>query len=461
QNYRDLEIAVFVPRFTKTFDVSAKSWGYSVASFTVADYKLYNAGGNVVAEAADTTIGFTIAEGTRYLLRFKIRVFNDTVEQSIGENTRCIVTVDGLRTVLRRMLHDNSPQDLGRPPMFIGVGGEGAYYIDNASDGRWRYDASATSYTPTTTTLFPTPSAAGDAFVFCREETDSDRIEGIEFDIAPGGAGVLATGASLKWQYWPSDGSDWIDLTGVIDDTNSLTVDGSVRWNIPMDADDDAELKAGTVGHYYRVLLVGDKFSTNPVLASKAEPLVYRTVGTETAPQQPYDRRLADVVTAPFTGNIAKASASFGLGSIPEEYDSDGLLIAKSYEPTREVGLFTTEALIEEENISITELSIAVVDEVMLIPTTNPEPIRILNIIDANEEIWPLSNYTLDEDEREVSGLNYAVTIPGVPDATYTITYLGKTIEPDTTPLNILSITGNIQSLFGPSEAYLMTSELN
>ena len=81
QYYHDLELAVFVPRFNKTYDVSGDSWGYSASPFTVTDYKLYNAGGNVIAEAADTTIGFSIAKGTRYLLRIKIRVFNDMVEQ--------------------------------------------------------------------------------------------------------------------------------------------------------------------------------------------------------------------------------------------------------------------------------------------------------------------------------------------------------------------------------------------
>ncbi len=473
QYYHDLDLAVFVPRFNKTYDVSANSWGYSASPFTVVDYKLYNAGGNVVAEAADTTIGFAFTKGTRYLLRIKIRVFNDMVEQSIGENTRAIVTTTGLKTILRRMLHDNSPQDFGRPPMFVGVGGEGAYYIDNASDGRWRYDASATSYTVTTTTLFPSPSAAGDAFAFCREETDSDQLEGIEFDINT--AGVLSTGASLLWQYW--DGSDWTNLTGVVDNPvdldpasasygSPLSIDGTVRWLAPPDIDIDAELKAGTVGRYYRGVLVGDKFSTNPVLSSKAEPLVYRTVQSETSMQQPFTRKTADIIGVPYTGNASKVSAEFGIGSVPERYDSDGLLIAKAFVPTRETAIFTTDALVSEEDISIEEVtSRAVSDGVMTIADTNPEPLRILTVIDSGGvragEIMPIGGHVLSADEREASGGFYNISVKGVVDGTYDIKYLAKTITPSTTPLNILAVTGNTQSLLAPMEVFVYASENN
>jgi hypothetical protein len=470
QYYHDLNLAVFVPRFNKTYDVDAYSWGYSASPFTVVDYKLYNAGGNVVAEAADATIGFTITKGTRYLLRFKIRVFNDMVEQSIGENTRSIITTSGLKTILRRVLHDNSPQELGRPPMFVGVGGEGAYYIDNASDGRWRYDASASSYTVTTTTLFPSPSAAGDAFAFCREETDSDKIEGIYFDIST--PGVLSTGASTKWQYW--NGTAWASLHGVVDDTvdldpdsasygSPLAIDGAVRWLSPTDIDVDAELKAGTVGCYYRCLLVGDKFSTNPVLSSKAEPLVYRTVQSETAMQQPFIRKTADIIGVPYTGNASKVSAEFGIGAIPERYDSEGLLIAKSFVPTRETATFTTEAIISEENISIVEATDAVVaDGLVSIPVALAEPLKILTIIDTTSgELMPVVGKVLTAVEREVTGINYIVSLKGVVDGTYDIKFLAKTISPTVTPLNIISVTGNTQTILGPEGVFVYASENN
>lgn len=474
QYYHDLTLAAFVPRFNKTYDVSANSWGYSASPFTVADYKLYNAGGNVVAEATDTTVGFTITKGTRYLLRFKIRVFNDMVEQSIGENTRCILTKDGLKTILRRILHDNSPQDFGRPPMFVGVGGEGAYYIDNASDGRWRYDASATSYTVTTTTLFPSPSAVGDAFAFCREETDSDQLEGIEFDINI--PGVLSTGASLLWQYW--DGSAWTNLTGVVDNTvdldpdsasygSSLAVDGNVRWLAPPDIDVDAELKAGTVGCYYRGALVGGDFSTNPTVIGKAYPLVYRTVQTETSMQQPFTRKTADIIAAPYKGNAAKVSAEFGIGSTPERYDSNGLLQAKAFVPTRETAIFTTDALVSEEDISIVEVDgVTVTSGRVNIPTTNAEPLKLLTVMDSgggatDGELMPIAGYVLTDDERAVTGPNYVVTLKGVPDGTYDIKYLAKTITPSITPLNIISVTGNTQSLLGPQQVFMYSSEHN
>jgi len=49
----------------------------------------------------------------------------------------------------------------------------------------------------------------------------------------------------------------------------------------------------------------------------------------------------------------------------------------------------------------------------------------------------------------------------GVVDGTYDIKYLAKTITPSTTPLNILSVTGNTQSLLGPQQVFIYASENN
>lgn len=462
QDYRDLNLLVFVPRSTKTYDISGYSWGYSTDPFTVTDYKLYNEGGIIIAEAADTTIGFSIVQGTRYLLRFIIRLFNDVVEQDYGENTRCIVVQEGLSTVARRLLHEGSLQDYSRPPMFMGVGGKGAYYIANGSDGRWTYNSGTSTYTNIGTVLFPSSTAEGDAMAFCREGSPPDWIEGIYFNIAT--AGTLDDDVQLLWEYFDVNDA-WVALKGVVDGTSNFSTDGSVRWAIPTDIQTDAEEKAGTVGSYYRVRLVGGGWASDPerptvAAATNVQPLVLQTASTETDLQVPFTRKSADLIVTPFTGTAAKVSASFGLGGIPEEYDSDGYMIANGFEPVREIALFTTPGVEQEEMLTLGSHTGAVAGEVATIPDTNPFPLKIITVRNTTTgEIYPVNERVVYDIVEETGG-NYLTPMPGVPAVTVEVTYIGYAITPTITPQNILSVSGNTQTLFGPVEVVRYSSHL-
>ena len=460
QYYADLDLHTFVPRFNMMFDVSAGTFAYATTPFSVTDYELLNENEDVVAEAADTTTGFTITKGTRYLFHFTLRFFNDMVEQSPGEGTRCIVTTDGLKVIERRMVHTNSPQDLGRPPLYLGVGGTGAYYIANASDGRWTYDASASSYVAISSgNIFPTSAVADDAFVFCREGTTPDSIEGLQFTLSANG--TRASGSSLQWQYWPIGGGDWSNLHSVVDDTEMLSDDGTVRWNMPTDIDPAAELKSGTVGYYYRCKLVGGGWTDIPQVAAATsiKPLVVRTVQSENDLQLPFNRRIADTVGVPYVGSAAKGSAEFGTSAlVTQTREDDGTLLSESYEPVREIATFTDAGVTVDETVALGSYTGTVSSGIISIPNTNPRPIRLYSAVNATGTQYDVADRLVT---YTVSGSDWATKVP-LPNGTFTIEYLGTRITPsDATVQNIISISSTVQELAGPKEVWLNMSEMN
>jgi hypothetical protein len=458
QDYVDLNLAVFVPRFNK--DVSTSNVEtYVTATFSVVSLKLFNEGGFEILSYSDM-VSWDIAIGTRYMLRMVIRIYNDTVEQHDRENTRCIITEDGLRVAQRRLLHDGSKQKIGQAPNFIGVGAVGGYNIAHGSDRKLFYDDDGASYTNVSTELYPSSSAVDDWFGYCRAQasgvdgTTPDLIEGLDFDLNT--VGVQNSDTVITWQYYSND-SVWVSLYGITDGTKGFTQSGTVRWLPPSDIQ-NATFNSST-GHWYRAIISGAGFTTEPAVtaATDIDVLVLETQSSESDLQLPFNRSMGDMVAIPYAGHAAKVSAEFGLGSIIEQYRDDGTLKSKNYQPIREIGIFTADGRVELEQLALGELTaMSISSGTMQIPNTNPRPLKLLKITDSNGKIFPASNLLA----WVVNGSNWDTYISHVPDDTseYDVTYLGERITPSSTPQNILSVVGNTQDFLAPTEIYLYSA---
>jgi len=449
QYYRDLDLAFEVPRFNKVFDVSENTWIWATDPFAVVNYELFNEAGVAIAEAADSTTNMSFDEGQRYLVRFKIRIFNDMVEQNVDDNTRCVIMEEGLQTIARRALLNGSTQESCKPPMFMGVGSEGGYHIDSGVDIRWDVTA-PDGYNVVTdgNPLFPAASAEGDSFAYLREDATDDDVEGISFALST--KGVPADATSLIWEYYDTNGA-WVALNGVEDNTDMFRYNGTVTWEVPMDIDPLGQAYLTNTGRWFRCRIVGGGFTTEPIATDISEDVTamsLRTQHNETDLQFPLNRKIADLVITPAIGHSAKVSAAFGPGGLAERTRADGTLLSRTYEPIKEVGLFTTIGVTDNEDVELGEYTGAVASGQIDIPTaTNPAPIKLYNAITDTGELYNVSDRFVTYNE---TGGNYETVVP-LPDDTFDLTYLGKNITPSVTPQNILSVSGNVQNLVGPN----------
>jgi hypothetical protein len=452
QYYVDLNLTTFVPQFNKYIDSSDWSTGYFGSSVELTNFELYNQGGLLIANGSFSE-GQTISKGTRYRFGWTLRLYNDMVSQIPNRKSRSVVTLDGLRITMRRLVQNNSTQDIGSIPSFIGAGAKNSYYIQNASDAQGYFDATGPSYTASTSNYFPLAPAVDDAWWYAREGSDPDRINGWHFDVDT--VGVQADTTAIKVQYYKDN--DWYDVRSYDDQTNGFAQDGYIVFEPPVDID---VVTASTFyggspqGHYYRILIVGATFSITPIPNAATTPVVLRTLQDETDLIMPVNRRPSEIMVSPFSGSVVKFSTELTVGQVPEIYDLDtGILLRKAYLPTSEIGLFTADGIVEDEEIALTTITAtANADgEISFATATNPEPLKVISIRRTSDgRIYEGNRFLY----TRVVGANYVMQIGGPVSVEYEVSYLSKEIIPSKSFDNILSVFGDSQRMDGPYEIY-------
>ena len=145
----------------------------------------------------------------------------------------------------------------------------GVFLEDTDMPRVWYFDDSASEFTEETLdakgpsnadwTVFPATEAVGDYAAFGYTSTFTQ----LKFDYANGTAGV---GGTVSWEYW--NGTTWTALSGVTDNTNSLTVavaDGlTVTWTLPTDW--ATRTLSSVESLYYVRARINTVYTTNPIL---------------------------------------------------------------------------------------------------------------------------------------------------------------------------------------------------
>ena len=101
-----------------------------------------------------------------------------------------------------------------------------AFMYDNSSNTYIDYTSAINNYTANDVNLLPSTPTVGDAFFFGADF----KFRALRIEIGTAGSGITIT-----WKYW--NGSSWMNLQNVVDNTNSFTASGGnyVYYDLPTD----------------------------------------------------------------------------------------------------------------------------------------------------------------------------------------------------------------------------------